>query len=65
VATGASDNLIKIWDIIKKEMVRKLKGHKNTIKNIKRIDEKKIASCSADSIIYIWDWANETRLRAL
>ena len=57
VASGSSDKMIKIWDIINKneEPIIKLKGHKATIFCLGEIEKNKLLSGSEDRTIKLWD----------
>ena len=57
IATGSSDKLIKIFDIVNQssEPIIKFRGHKGTIFCIGEIEKNKIISGSEDKTIKLWD----------
>ncbi|MDJ0774572.1 MAG: AAA-like domain-containing protein [Mastigocoleus sp. MO_167.B18] len=55
IATGGSDNLVRIWDI-KGNLIHTLKGHSGEIWNVRfSPDGKTLASCSRDGTIKFWN----------
>jgi WD40 repeat protein len=57
IATGSSDKLIKIFDIVNQssEPIIKFRGHKGTVFCIGEIEKNKIISGSEDKTIKLWD----------
>ena len=57
VASGSSDKMIKIWDILNAttEPTIKLRGHKGTIFCLGEIEKNKLLSGSEDRTIKLWD----------
>ena len=51
------DSKINLWEISQKEyhLLHTLEGHKNTVNNVIPIDDDRIASCSWDCTIIIWN----------
>jgi len=62
LASGESDNAIRIWDITAKKQTATLLGHSGTISSM-RFDEKsgKLISGSFDTTIRFWTIGTETR----
>ena len=51
---------IKIWDLDSMEVLKVLQGHTDYINMICKLhDKNKIASCSNDGKIKIWNWKKE------
>lgn len=59
LASGSSDNNVKIWDIHTGHCIHNLIGHSDSIKSLAYSpDGKSLASGSDDNIIKIWDTSN-------
>lgn len=63
--SGASNNLIKIWDISQSTPLATLSGHTSIVHGLEVIDSKTIASCSADKTIRIWSLESLTSLSVI
>ena len=58
LATGAEDNLIRIWDLTQKKICMILKGHKEDIYSLDYFPVgNKLVSGSGDNTVRIWDLA--------
>ena len=55
LASGSSDNSIKIWDLINWRCIYTLEGHENTISSLVMLKNEFIASSSWDSTCKIWN----------
>ncbi|HEY6333657.1 MAG TPA: GTP-binding protein, partial [Blastocatellia bacterium] len=56
IASGSSDNTVRIWDSESGEMVRVLEGHRTWVRSVAWSgDGRRIASGSADNTVRIWD----------
>ena len=60
-----NDNQIKIWDLTERKLVKTISGHTQYITCIIKIKKTKIASCSFDTTIKIWDSKSGDCLRTL
>jgi len=49
------DSIVRIWDLSLKKCVHALEGHKGNIWSVIFVNEWKIATCSSDKTIKIWD----------
>lgn len=67
IATGASDQTIKIWDIEESTEKPKanLRGHKGTIFCLGEIEKNRLLSGSEDRTIRLWDLEKKKCLRTL
>ena len=60
IASGSTDNVIKIWDVKTNcKKIKELEGHNNAISCLKFIDDNLIVSGSIDRTIKIWDMNND------
>ncbi|KAM6215658.1 apoptotic protease-activating factor 1 isoform 2-T2 [Rhynchocyon petersi] len=56
LATGSSDDFIKLWDLNQKGCRNTLFGHTNSVNHCRfSPDDKLLASCSADGTLKLWD----------
>ncbi|MCV3217343.1 AAA-like domain-containing protein, partial [Plectonema radiosum NIES-515] len=66
VASGSSDNTIKIWDISTGKLIRTLTGHSSSVSSVAfSSDGKTVASGSSDNTIKIWDISTGKLIRTL
>ncbi len=64
LATGATDETVRLWDLREGRQVALLQGHTGTIENLRfSADGRRLLSSSQDSTVHIWNVANG-RLRA-
>jgi len=63
VASVGRDSIIYIYDTKSKELLQKLKGHKNTIYDVVfSPDNQQIATVSSDATVKVWDLEKEGNL---
>ena len=55
LASGSSDESIKIWNIDTGECIRTLTGHTNSVYSLQLLANNKLASGSSDATIKIWN----------
>lgn len=56
LAAAGQDNMVKLWDITTRQMVARLKGHKDLIWSMAfSPDGKRLATCSGDSSVKLWN----------
>jgi WD40 repeat protein len=66
LASGSSDNTIKIWDVGTGDLIRTLEGHGGKVQSVAiSPDGKTLASGSEDNTIKIWDVSTGTLNRTL
>ncbi len=56
LASGSSDNTIKIWDLKNRVCLTTLIGHTEVIVGLVQLPGNRLASASYDRTIRIWDW---------
>ena len=54
LASGSSDNTVKIWDAAAKRCVATLTGHSGFVVTLTLLDAGRLASGSADKTIKVW-----------
>jgi WD40 repeat protein len=54
-SSGGEDCTIRLWNVANGMNTGKLIGHSNVIESVAFIDNKTLASCSADKTIKLWD----------
>jgi len=54
LASGSSDETIKIWDLISGQCINTLKGHSGSVNSLAVLPDNKLASGSSDKTIKIW-----------
>jgi WD40 repeat protein len=65
LASGASDNIIKIWEIKTGKCLQTLQGHTKGIFTLKFLPDGRLASGSWDFTIKLWDWKKGFCLKTL
>ena len=56
IATGSSDNNIRLWDIASGELVRTLEGHQDWVESVAWSgDGRWLASGAADQAVRVWE----------
>ena len=56
LASGSSDNTVRLWDVTTGEEVRRFDGHTNSVKSVAfSPDGKYLASGSRDNTVRLWD----------
>ena len=55
LASGLADGFIKIWDMDKRQLVKSLSGHTNSVKSLVVLKNGFLASGSEDKSVKIWD----------
>ncbi|MDX2305475.1 MAG: caspase family protein [Microscillaceae bacterium] len=61
LASGSSDNSIRVWDVSmpsSPKLISVLKGHIESVQHVAFLNSKKLVSVSYDKTILLWDWAN-------
>jgi hypothetical protein len=65
LASGASDNAVRLWDAAGGKEIARLEGHKNQVDSVVfSPDGKRLASGAFDNTVRLWDATGERRLRA-
>ncbi len=60
IATGSDENIVKIWNVETKKLIRRLEGHTNWVLSVAfSTDGKYLVSGSEDTTIKIWDFKTE------
>ena len=63
IASGSSDNTVRIWDAATGQNLLELKGHTDSVKSVSwSSDSTRLASGSEDSTVRIWDAATGRNL---
>ncbi len=63
LASGAYDEKIKLWDVIKKENIATFEGHKGWVSSVAfSPDGTMLASGSADETVKLWDMGTQTNI---
>ncbi|SPF52559.1 exported hypothetical protein [Candidatus Sulfopaludibacter sp. SbA4] len=66
LASGSSDQTIKLWDASSGRLLRTLSGHSAFVNSVAwSVDGKTLASASGDSTIKLWDASSGQLLRTL
>jgi len=66
LASGSSDNTIKIWNLATGELIRTLSGHSNSVRSVAiSPDGRTLSSGSRDKTIKIWNLATGELIRTL
>jgi WD40 repeat protein len=66
IVSGSYHSTVRIWNVLKKTQVSKLKGHTNYVSAVCIIkDGKIIASGSGDRTVSIWSVANKNQVAVL
>ena len=65
IASGSSDNTIKIWDLIALKCLFTLSEHENSISSLKLLNNNLLVSSSWDSTIKIWNLITKTCIQTL
>ena len=60
MASGSSDQCIKIWDLADGVEVLTLTGHEQTVRSLLVVSSTKLISGSEDKTIRVWNIQNET-----
>ena len=55
LASGAEDNLILLWNSGRMDCVFTFTGHTKEVWDVIAMDPTKVASCSEDNTIKVWD----------
>ncbi len=59
LASGSSDNTIKIWDAASRQVIHTLRGHTNGVNSVSwSPDGNRLASASSDNTVKVWDAAS-------
>lgn len=53
--SGARDWTVKVWDIVDRAPLATLSGHTNHVFGIVALDALRLASCSGDTTVRVWD----------
>lgn len=62
---GPWNHVIKIWDHTSQHYLYEMKGHDGGISALVKMNEQRVASCSADCTVRIWDLAAKTACAVL
>lgn len=66
VITAGEDGIIRVWDIVKAEIVMTLTGHEGAVTNIAwDVSEKRLVSTSTDDIAVVWNMDSGEELARL
>ena len=66
LATGSSDNTVKLWDMETQANIGTLEGHLNYINVVSfSPDGMRLASCSGDNTVRLWDMETHTEIATL
>src|SRR5207244_10836988 len=69
LASGSSDNTVKLWDVSTGAELRTLKGHSNSVVPVISVafspDGRTLASGSSDKTVKLWDVSTGAELRTL
>jgi WD40 repeat protein len=66
IASGSTDNTIKLWDVASGKQLKTLNGHSSSVLSVAfSSDGKTIASGSDDNTIKLWDVASGKQLNTL
>ena len=66
LATGSSDNTVKLWDMETQANIGTLEGHLNYINAVSfSPDGMRLASCSGDNTVRLWDMETHTEIATL
>jgi WD40 repeat protein len=55
LASAGYDASVRIWDPNSGELLNTLKGHANDVQEVVFLDEERVATCSSDKTVRIWD----------
>ncbi|MBP5976887.1 ribosome assembly protein 4, partial [Brasilonema sp. CT11] len=66
LASGSSDNSIKLWDVATGKQLKTLEGHSSSVKSVAfSADGKTLASGSSDNSIKLWDVTTGKQLKTI
>ena len=65
MASGSSDNTIKIWDLTNKIMYKQLYGHSSSVTCMTKLDENLFASGANDNSVRIWNYITGSEIHIL
>jgi WD40 repeat protein len=54
VATGSSDNSIKIWNPKNGDLMKTLEGHRFPVRGLQVLANGNLASCGEDNLVIVW-----------
>src|SRR5437763_14725675 len=56
LASGSSDNTVRVWDVAQGTTIKELKGHSCYVYSVNfSPDGKTLVSCSVDNTVRVWD----------